>query len=116
MRLGSPARPWVFCRRPDAPAIRQVLNEGGRATTLIDGWVSVLEPHADADLLVPIVDVPMTLAGISGFNVENALAAASAAIGVGLPRSAAVEGLNMLSRRAAKSRAETRGVRMPVRR
>ena len=35
----------------------------------------------------------MTLAGLSRFNVENALAAASAALGVGLPREAVVEGL-----------------------
>jgi cyanophycin synthetase len=93
MRLQSPARSWAFTHRPDAPAVRQVLNEGGRATTLIDGWVTVLEPRDDADALVPVVDVPMTLAGISRFNVENALAAASAALGVGLPRDAVIEGL-----------------------
>ena len=46
MRLDSPARPWVFCREQDAPAVRQVLNEGGRATTLIDGWISVIERRA----------------------------------------------------------------------
>ncbi|MGH9119950.1 MAG: Mur ligase family protein [Acidimicrobiales bacterium] len=93
MRLDSPARTWVFCRDPDAPAVRQVLNEGGRATTLIDGWVAVVEPRGDADPLVPAVDVPMTLAGISRFNVENALAAASAGLGVGLPKPAVVDGL-----------------------
>ncbi len=93
MRLESPARPWVFSRQSEAPAIRQVLGEGGRATTLIDGWVAVLEPGGDADPLVPVVDVPMTLAGLSRFNVENALAATSAGLGVGLPKSAVVEGL-----------------------
>ena len=35
----------------------------------------------------------MTLAGLSRFNLENALAAASAALGAGLPREAVVEGL-----------------------
>jgi cyanophycin synthetase len=40
-----------------------------------------------------MVDVPMTLAGLSRFNVENALAAASAALAVGLPREAVVAGL-----------------------
>jgi cyanophycin synthetase len=39
------------------------------------------------------VDIPMTLAGLSRFNVENALAAASAALAVGLPRQAVVAGL-----------------------
>ena len=87
------AQPWVFSRDPDSPAIREVLGNGGRATTVIDGWVSVLVPDADPDPLVELVDVPMTLAGLSRFNVENALAAASAALAVGIPRADVVEGL-----------------------
>ncbi len=59
---------------------------GGRATTVIDGWITVLDRAADPDPLVEVVDVPMTLAGLSRFNVENALAAASAALAVGLDR------------------------------
>jgi cyanophycin synthetase len=93
MRSGTKAQPWVFSRFPDSPAIRDVLSAGGRATTVIDGWISVLAPGRDPDPLVELVDVPMTLAGLSHFNVENALAAASAALGVGLPRQAVVEGL-----------------------
>ena len=98
MRSVVRARPWVFSRDPDSPAIREVLNAGGRATTVIDGWLSVLTPGADPDPLVELVDVPMTLAGLSRFNVENALAAASAALGVGLPREAVVEGLRSFGR------------------
>ncbi|WP_246456149.1 Mur ligase family protein [Nocardioides mesophilus] len=87
------ASPWVFSRDPDSPAVREVLNDGGRATTIIDGWLCVLLPDQDADPLVEVVDIPMTLAGLSRFNVENALAAASAALAVGLPREAVVAGL-----------------------
>jgi len=87
------AQPWVFSRDPDSPAIREVISMGGRATTVIDGWISVLLPHADPDPLVELVDVPMTLAGLSRFNIENALAAASAALAIGIPRAAVVEGL-----------------------
>ena len=87
------ARPWVFSRDPDSPAIRDVVSDGGRATTVIDGWLCVLTPNSDPDPLVEVVDVPMTLAGLSRFNVENALGAASAALAVGLPREAVVEGL-----------------------
>ena len=94
MRTTIKAHPWVFSRDPDSPAIREILSHGGgRATTVIDGWVSVLRPDADADPLVELVDVPMTLAGLSRFNVENALAAASAALAIGLSREAVVEGL-----------------------
>ncbi len=94
MRTTTKAQPWVFSRDPDSPAIREILSHGGgRATTVIDGWVSVLRPDADADPLVELVDVPMTLAGLSRFNVENTLAAASAALAIGLSREAVVEGL-----------------------
>jgi cyanophycin synthetase len=93
MRAVTRARPWVFSRDPRSPAIREVLTHGGRATTVIDGRITVLGPGSDADALVEVVDVPMTMAGLSRFNVENALAAASAGLGVGLPRDAVVEGL-----------------------
>ncbi len=93
MRTTVRAPVWVFSRDPDSPGVREAVSTRGRATTLIDGWVSVLGAGEDARPLVPIVDVPMTLAGLSRFNVENALAATSAALAVGLPWEAAVDGL-----------------------
>ncbi|MFZ2012640.1 MAG: Mur ligase family protein [Nocardioides sp.] len=93
MRNVTHAHPWVFSRDPNSPAIRETLAEHGRATTVIDGWVSVLRPGADPDPLIELADVPMTLAGLSRFNVENALAAASAALAIGVPRTTVVEGL-----------------------
>ncbi len=62
MRLRTPARPWVFSRDPDSPALREVLGAHGRATTVIDGWITVLEGER-VDPLVEVVDVPMTLSG-----------------------------------------------------
>jgi cyanophycin synthetase len=93
MRGVVKARPWVFSRDPGSPAIRATLDDGGRATTVLDGWLSVLAPGADPDPLVELVDVPMTLAGLSRFNVENALAAASAALAIGIAREQVVTGL-----------------------
>jgi cyanophycin synthetase len=94
MRQNTKAQPWVFSRDPESPAIREILSHGGgRATTVIDGWVSVLTPGGDPDPLVELVDVPMTLAGLSRFNVENTLAAASAALAIGIPRATVIEGL-----------------------
>ncbi len=87
------AQRWVFSRDVDSPAVRETLNTRGRATVVIDGWVSVLRPNADPDPLVELVDVPMTLAGLSRFNVENTLAAASAALAIGIPRARVIEGL-----------------------
>ncbi len=93
MRNIIKARPWVFSRDADSPSLRAAVGQDGRATTVIDGWVCVLAPDADPDPLVKVVDIPMTLAGLSRFNLENAMAAASAALGVGLAREAVVEGL-----------------------
>lgn len=93
MRQVIKARPWLFTRDPDSPALRDVLGDAGCATTVIDGWLTVLQPGSDPEPLVELVDVPMTLAGLSRFNVENALAAASAALAVGIPRESVVEGL-----------------------
>ena len=93
MRLGVTANVCVFSRDPESPALRKVLDEGGRAVTLIDGDITVLETRVEPDPLVPVVDVPMTLAGLSHVNVENALAAVGAGLGVGLPRAAVVDGL-----------------------
>ena len=93
MRSTLRAKPWVFSRDPDSPAVREVLSEGGRATTVIDGWLTVLRPNNDPEPIVEVVDIPMTLAGLSRFNVENALAAASAALAVGLPPERVREGL-----------------------
>ncbi len=93
MRSIVKAQPWVFSRDPYSPAIREVLGAGGRATTVIDGWLSVLDSKSDADPLIELVDVPMTLAGLSRFNVENTLAAASAALAIGISREVVIEGL-----------------------
>jgi cyanophycin synthetase len=92
MRRAS-GRPWVFALDPDAPALRSALDAGGRAITVLDGSVTVLRPDADPDPLVAVLDVPVTLAGLSRHNVANALAAAAAGLGLGLDREAVVEGL-----------------------
>ncbi len=92
MRQITPARPWVFSRDPDSPALREVLAHGGRATTVLDGWITMME-GSRAEPLVQLVDVPMTLSGLSRFNVENALAAASAALAADIPRASVVRGL-----------------------
>ncbi|MFP5333786.1 MAG: tetratricopeptide repeat protein, partial [Actinomycetes bacterium] len=93
MREASPARPFVFSLDPTSPSLRDALNHGGRGLTVLDGHITVLSRGTDPDKLVPVVDVPVTLAGLSSHNVANALAATAAALGIGLPREAVVEGL-----------------------
>jgi cyanophycin synthetase len=92
MRRGIRGRPWLFSLDHEHPAIRSTVAERGRATTVIDGWLSVLAGAA-ARPLVPLEEVPVTLAGISSHNIHNAMAAASAALGIGLGEEFVIEGL-----------------------
>ncbi len=93
MRLGTKARVWVFTMDPNSPAARAVIDGGGRVTTVIDGWVAVLQPGADALPVVPVIDVGMTLAGLSRVNIENTLAVTSAALAIGLSADQVADGL-----------------------
>lgn len=93
MRGGSPARPWVFTLDANSPAIREALGVGGRAITVLDDRVTVITDSGVPDHLVSIVDVPMTISGLSSHNVANVLAATAAALGLGIDRAAVIEGL-----------------------
>ncbi|HEU5485266.1 MAG TPA: cyanophycin synthetase, partial [Microlunatus sp.] len=93
MRLGTKARVWVFTTDPNSPAGRSVLDDGGRVSTVIDDWVAVLQPGSDPLPVVPVVEVPMTLAGLSRVNVENTLAVTSAALAIGLTADQVADGL-----------------------
>ena len=92
MRRVATGRPWLCSLDPWHPAIRDALAEGGRATVPLDGWMTVLDGSTSRPLL-QLIDVPVTIAGISRHNVMNAMQAASAAIGIGLPERAVVRGL-----------------------
>ena len=93
MAARTPARPWVFSLDPGSPALRSALDVGGRGITVLDGQIVVLGSDADPSPLVDVVDVPLTLCGLSTHNVANALAASAAGLGLGLPREAVTEGL-----------------------
>ncbi|KAB7744873.1 tetratricopeptide repeat protein [Nostocoides sp. F2B08] len=93
MRHGSPGRAWVFALDAETPAVRESLADGGRATTVIDGWVSVLSPGRAPHRVVRLSDLPATMAGLARHNVANALAAMTGALAIGLPEEAVVEGM-----------------------
>jgi cyanophycin synthetase len=93
MRLGTKASVWVFTRDPDSPNGRAVIDAGGRVTTVLDGWIAVLRSGRDPMPVIEVADVPMTLAGLSRVNVENALAATSAALAAGFTPDEVADGL-----------------------
>src|SRR5437879_7924152 len=77
MRRQAAGHPWLFSLDADHPAIRATLAEGGRAISVLDGAVVVMSPRRPVHRLLPVEDVPVTLAGISSHNLSNAMAAAA---------------------------------------
>ncbi len=92
MRRGATGRPWMCSLDPGHPAIREALAEGGRGMTVLDDAIVMLE-GSETTTLVPLVDVPVTIAGVSSHNVMNALEAGAAGLAVGLSTAAVVKGL-----------------------
>jgi cyanophycin synthetase len=92
MRRHATGRPWLFSIDADHPALRDVLAEGGRAISVLDGRITWFE-GSRAHPVVATADVPVTLAGVSAINTQNALAAAAAALAVGLPTRSVRRGL-----------------------
>jgi len=91
MRRHATGRPWLFSLDPEHPALRETLAEAGRVTTVLDGRLSWLDDEAHP--LLRVVDIPVTLAGISRINLQNAMAAASAGLAVGIPDRLVARGL-----------------------
>ncbi len=93
MRSVSRARPWFYSPDPDNPYLDEALEAGGKAITVIDGDIVVLGRGLDPTTVLPVAEVPLTLAGSSRVNVSNALAATAAALGVGASMEAVRAGL-----------------------
>src|SRR6266536_5721496 len=83
MRRVIRGRPWLFSMDPDHPAVRAAVDGGGRGMTVIDAHLTALLPGRSRRL-VAIEQVPMTLAGISRHNIQNAMAGTAAGLGIGL--------------------------------
>jgi len=93
MRMVSRARPWFYSPDPENPYLDEALEAGGRAITVVDGQMVVLGRGHDPTLVMPVAQIPLTLAGASRVNVANALAATAAALAVGVPLEAVRAGL-----------------------
>ena len=86
-------RPFVFSLDADHPAIRWALAERGRALAPLDDWLTLMRPRRPFQPMLPLEEIPVTLAGISSHHTQNAMAASAAALGIGLSPEEVVEGL-----------------------
>jgi cyanophycin synthetase len=84
MRRHSPARPYAFSLSPRAPALAESLAAGGRAAVLDRGALVLRRRSGRRIRLATAAELPVTFAGLSRYNVANALAAAAACDALGL--------------------------------
>lgn len=97
-------RPWFFALDPDGAGAAFAREREAVLTTVrdgrlvVDGWAVSDDGSAGPDPqgrldLGSLLDMPVTLAGLSRENVANGMAAASGALAVGLPVDAVRRGL-----------------------
>jgi len=86
-----------FSLDQDHPVIRDHLRERGRAVVLqptIDGEIIALIDEACVEPIMAVTDIPATLGGVIRVNIQNAMAAAAAAIGAAVEISTIREALS----------------------
>ena len=103
MRRQTRANRYAFSLDPDAPAVRQALEGGGRAAVLRDGWLVLRRAGSRALKLAPADELPVTFGGLSRYNVANALAAVAAADALGIRPARIREGLRTFAQDTASN-------------
>ena len=80
-----PGRVIYFCQDPENSVVINHRKLGGRAVIVRQGTIMLAE--ADVEIpLAALANVPLTHGGRVGFQIENALASAAAAWGLGIAR------------------------------
>jgi cyanophycin synthetase len=84
MRRSTRAQVYAFSLESRSGAIEATLDAGGRAAVLEGGWLVLRAAGRRPRRLVEAAAIPVTFAGLSRYNVANALAAAAACDALGL--------------------------------
>jgi cyanophycin synthetase len=103
MRRETRAGVYGFSLDPDAPEVASALERGGRAAVLDDGWLVLRGGRRRVTRLAPAAEVPVTFAGLSNYNIANALAAAAAADALGIRPARIAAGLRSFSQDSASN-------------
>ncbi|ETX13440.1 cyanophycin synthetase [Roseivivax halodurans JCM 10272] len=72
-----------FTMDPENPALTEHLSELGMVLTVRNGWIVLLRGKVTVEI-AQVNDVPITFEGHAPFNVQNAMAAAAAALAHGI--------------------------------
>jgi cyanophycin synthetase len=84
MAAYSPGKLIFFARSGDHPVLCAHRHKGGKVAFIHQNQLVLAEGTWEARL-VSLANVPITFGGLVGFQVENALAAAAAGWGLGIP-------------------------------
>ncbi|MBA2634283.1 MAG: Mur ligase [Chloroflexi bacterium] len=103
MHRRTRANLYVFSLEPRSARVERVLDEGGRAAVLEDDVLVLLGAGRRPRRLAPAAELPVTVAGLSRFNVANALAAAAACDALGLSTARIARGLRSFAQDAASN-------------
>ena len=93
MRRLTRAGLYAFSLEGETDEVRRALKHGGRAATLEDGWIVLRGATKRRRRLLEAADLPMTMAGLSRYNIANALAAAAACDALGIATRRIKDGL-----------------------
>jgi cyanophycin synthetase len=97
MRRQTRANVYVFSLDGRTEPVEATLDAGGRAALLEDGLLVLRAAGRRPRRLVQAAELPVTFAGLSRYNVANALAAAAAGDALGLTTRQIVAGLRTFS-------------------
>jgi len=97
MRLHTHARPYAFSLDPRAPGVAEALRAWGRAAVLHRGHLVLRRRGARGISVASAADLPVAFAGLSRYNIANALAAAAACDALGIPLDKIASGLASFS-------------------
>jgi cyanophycin synthetase len=103
MRRQTRANVYAFSLDGRTQPIEAALDAGGRAAVLEDGVLVLRAAGRRPRRLVEAADLPVTFAGLSRYNVANALAAAAAGDALGLTTRQVVAGLRTFALDAASN-------------
>jgi cyanophycin synthetase len=88
----------AFSLDPRLAALDATLARGGRTATVEDGWIVLRRAGGRRRRIVEVAAVPATVAGLSRYNVANALAAAAVSDVLGLRTRQIAAGLTTFAR------------------
>ena len=93
MRHRTHARLYAFSLAPRAAGVSEAIEGGGRAAVLHKGWLVLRSADRESRRVARADELPVTVAGLSRYNIANALAAAAACDALGLEPEQIADGL-----------------------